>query len=298
MNGSDHSSSRRALASVLCLWLAASAGALAQTPAARPAQPRTPPPSTATKPPAQKVPPAPAPAARPRAERAVPFAVGETLTYDVAWANYVTAGYATLAVREKKPSYGSVAYYITAEGQPVSLLQKLYSLYYKADTLLDAYTLLPQRSSVYSNENGRERMKTTLIDQAKHAAKYEVRTATVVNRTLTVPAYTQDLLSAVYVMRSIQLNAGAKMTIPVTDSGKVIKVQVTVGQRETIRTPAGTVPAWRVEPRVLGADATSAGAQSLALWISDDARRLPVKLAAEVAVGTFTFTLREATGTK
>jgi hypothetical protein len=58
------------------------------------------------------------------------------------------------------------------------------------------------------------------------------------------------------------------------------------------------LPAWRVEPRVVGADAASADAQGLALWISDDARRLPLKLAAEVAVGTFTFTLREATGTK
>jgi hypothetical protein len=228
----------------------------------------------------------------------VPFAVGETLTYDVAWANYVTAGSATLAVREKKASYGSVAYYITAEGQPVSLLQKIYSLYYKADTLLDAYTLLPQRSSVYSNENGRERMKTTRIDQAKHAATYEVRTATLVNRSLTVPAYTQDLLSAVYVVRVITPKAGAKMTIPVTDSGKVMRVQITVGQRETVRTPAGTLPAWKIEPRLLGADAADSGAQRLALWISDDARRLPVKMAAEVAVGTFTFTLREARGTK
>lgn len=297
MNGSacSCSRSRPTFASVLCLWLVVSAAAAAQAPATKPAQPRTPPPATAARPAAPKTSPAPAASARPRSERAVPFTVGETLTYDVAWANYLTAGSATLAVREKKPSYGSVAYYITAEGQPVSLLQKIYSVYYKADTLLDAYTLLPQRTSVYSNENGRERMKTTLIDQAKHTATYEVRTATLVKRSVTVPAYTQDLLSAVYIMRAIPLNAGAKMTIPVTDSGKVMKVQVTVGQREAIRTPAGTVPAWRVEPRVLGADA---GAQGLALWISDDARRLPLKLAAEVAVGTFTFTLREATGTK
>src|SRR3954447_2135571 len=51
-----------------------------------------------------------------RAERAVPFGVGETLDYDVGWSSYLTAGTATLSVREKKPSYGSTAYYVVAEG--------------------------------------------------------------------------------------------------------------------------------------------------------------------------------------
>jgi len=81
-----------------------------------------------------------------RTERAVPFAVGETLTYDVSWSAYVTAGTATIRVAEKKPSYGSTAFYVVAEGRPTPLVSKLYSLYYKIDALLDAYTLLPAPS--------------------------------------------------------------------------------------------------------------------------------------------------------
>ena len=82
---------------------------------------------------------APAP---PRSERAVPFKVGETLTYDVSWSSYLTAGTAVTTVKEKKPSYNSTAYYIVAEGRPTPLLSKLYTLYYKVDTLIDSYTLL------------------------------------------------------------------------------------------------------------------------------------------------------------
>jgi hypothetical protein len=67
-----------------------------------------------------------APAARPaaksptapRIERPVPFAVGETLSYDVSWSSYVTAGTATTTVKEKKPSFNSTAFYVVAEGRP------------------------------------------------------------------------------------------------------------------------------------------------------------------------------------
>ena len=64
---------------------------------------------------------------------------------DVGWSSYLTAGTATLAIREKKPSYGSVAYYAVAEGRATGLVAALYHVYYKADTLLDVYSLLPQR---------------------------------------------------------------------------------------------------------------------------------------------------------
>src|SRR5436190_18719171 len=101
----------------------------------------------------KKAPPAKAPAkagqakaapAAPKKELTVPFHAGEVLEYDIGWSSYVTAGTATVTVKEKKPSYDSVAYYIVAEGRPTSLLSKLYTLYYKADTLIDVYSLLPQ----------------------------------------------------------------------------------------------------------------------------------------------------------
>src|SRR6266568_2197071 len=98
--------------------------------------------------------------------KAVPFKVGETLTYDVSWSTFLTAGTAVLTVQEKKPSYNSTAYYIVAEGRPTPLLAKLYSLYYKMDTLLDSFTLLPHRGSVYSEEGSKHRFKSTRFDRA------------------------------------------------------------------------------------------------------------------------------------
>src|SRR5262245_51569618 len=101
-----------------------------------------------------------------RSERQVPFKVGETLTYDISWSSYLTAGTAVLTVKEKRASFNSTAYYIVAEGRPTPLVGKLYSLYYKIDTLLDSYTLLPQRGSVYEEEGRRHRFKVTEFDHA------------------------------------------------------------------------------------------------------------------------------------
>jgi len=252
---------------------------------------------TGTTPPATRPAPAkpaaatPAPPAK-RTAQPVPFAAGETLTYDVSWSSYVTAGGATLTVKEKKPSYGSDAYYIVAEGRPTPLLSKLYDLYYKADTLLDVYSLLPQRASLYSEEGKRHRMKVTMFDQAKKKAQYEVQTRTVVKKDLPIPSYSQDALGALYVLRAIALKPGDKFSIPICDAGQTYNVQMNVGTVETVKTGIGDVRAWRITP-VLPAN-NAGGARRLTLWVSDDARKLPVRMQAQLAVGSFELTLKSA----
>ena len=250
-----------------------------------------------SKPPAKPAPgtarPAPAPAKQ--VEHSVPFRIGETLSYDVGWSTYLTAGNATITVQQKKPSYGSTAYYIVAEGRPTALLSKLYTFYYKVDTLLDVYSLLPQRGSVYAEEGKRHRMKATLFNQAAKKAQYEVTTATVVKKDMAVPAYTQDALAALYVLRSIPIKDGDKFNMPVCDNGNIYKVQMTVGAVESVQTGIGSIRAIKVTPLILDSKGTAPG-RGIALWLSDDARRLPVRLEAQLAVGKFTLVLRQASG--
>jgi hypothetical protein len=237
--------------------------------------------------------PTPAPVTTKKTAQAVPFAAGETLDYDVSWSSYVTAGTATLKVVEKKPSYGSDAYYIVAEGRPTPLVSKLYDLYYKADTLLDVYSLLPQRSSIYSEEGKRHRTKATIFDQAAKKAHYEVQTRTVIKNDLAIPPSTQDALSAIYVLRAIALKQGDSFVMPVLDNGEIYNVQMQVDGVEAVKTYLGEMRAWKITPRLPSAN--SSGARRLTLWLSDDARRLPVRLQAQLAVGSFDVTLKSAT---
>jgi hypothetical protein len=243
--------------------------------------------------PASPRPAAPAAMAARRNERPVPFHVGETLTYDVSWSSYVAAGTAVVAVKEKRPSFDSTAYYIVAEARPTPLLSKLYTLYYKLDTLLDAYTLLPQRGSVYTEEGKRHRFKTTRFDRRQQKAFFEYESGTTVKADFAVPAFTQDALSAIYALRSIALKAGDRMTMPVSDDGLTYRLSMEVGAAERITTPIGAVSAWKVKP-VLTDDKGQPVGKNLAIWIADDASRYPVKIQAELAVGSFNLLLREA----
>jgi hypothetical protein len=245
---------------------------------------------------AQAKKPAPAqakPAPAKRTAQAVPFAPGETLTFDVSWSSYVTAGTATLSVKERKPSYGSEAYYIVAEGRPTTILSKLYNLYYKADTLMDVYTLLPQRGSVFSNENGRQRMKTTMFQHGRKRAQYEIQTRTNVKKDVAISAYAQDVLGALYIVRAIPFKPGEKFSIPVCDNGEAYVVQVQVGAVETVKTGIGDVRAFKLTP-ILPAT-HSAAARRLTVWVSEDARKLPVRMQAQLPVGSFDLTLKSAT---
>ena len=263
----------------ICLLVSAPIAAQSKRPAPKPA-PAKPAATTAPK------------AAAPKKEMAVPFKAGEVLEFDVGWSSYLTAGNATVSVLEKKPSFNSVAYYIVAEGRPTPLLSKLYTLYYKADTLLDVYSLLPQRGSLYVEEGKRHRMKSTTFDQTAKTAKYEVQTTTHVERSLTVPAFTQDALSALFVLRSIPMKAGDKFNMPVVDAGDVYKVQMQVGAVEPVKTGLGTINGIKIVPMITAAKGTPP--RGIAIWLSDDPRRLPLKIEAQLAVGKFTVTLRSA----
>jgi hypothetical protein len=234
-----------------------------------------------------------APAVRqPQRERAVPFAVGESLTYDVSWSTFLTAGTAVSTVKEKKPSFNSTAYYIVAEGRTTPLLSRLYPVYYKIDTLLDSSTLLPQRGTFYSEEARRHRLRTTQFDRAASKVFFEYQSDTTVKDSFAMPPLTQDALSAIYALRAAAIKTGDRIAIPVSDDGLIYTVQGDVDAPERVAAPIGALSAWKVRLTVVDAKHQPVGS-NIAIWLSDDARRLPMKLQADLPVGNFNLLLRE-----
>ncbi|MBS1816603.1 MAG: DUF3108 domain-containing protein [Acidobacteria bacterium] len=246
-------------------------------------------PSRRPAPPTKKAAPAPAPA--PRQEAAVPFRVGETLTFDVAWSNYLVAGTATSRVVEKRSSYNSTAYYIVAEGRPIPLVERFYQVYYKMDSLLDSYSTLSQRSSLYSEEGSRRSFASTLFNRSAGRATYEEQNQAAVQ--LTVPANVQDGLATLYTLRSRTFTAGDSLTVPVADEGSLYSVRFDVGAPAPLKVPIGQVEAWPLRVTIRDASNQPVG-QNVAAWISTDARRLPLKLQADLPVGNFALALRSA----
>jgi hypothetical protein len=232
-----------------------------------------------------------------RVERPVPFRAGERLEYDVSWSSYLTAGTVVLHVADKRPSFNSDAYYIEAEAKPSSLLSRIYTLYYKADTLLDVYSLLPQRGSVYSREGKRQRMKVTSFNHGAKKARFDMQTATSMTKEMAVTPATQDVLSAIYALRTAAPKPGDRIHLTVADSGRLYQADFAVGKPESIRLPSGAIPALRIAPTIVN-DAGETIAAGSVLWLSNDAERLPLRLEMPLSAGRFVLSLRQRPGTR
>jgi hypothetical protein len=166
-------------------------------------------------------------------------------------------------------------------------------VYYKADTLLDVYSLLPQRGSIYGEEGRQRRMRATRFDQTKRIAHYHVTPGAGPQKRIVLPGPTHDALSVVLALRTLRLREGLSVTLPVSDGGQVFRVQATVRERKRLSTRLGHVMAWRVEPVIVG-EGRETGAGKLTLWLSDDAQKWPLLMEADMPVGKFTLTLRSA----
>ncbi len=275
----------RALSLAAAGLVALTLHASAQQPARKPAQtPR------AAAPAAKRAVPAPAP----RVEAPVPFAVGETLTFDVAWSNYLVAGSAVTRVVEKRPSFGSTAYYIVAEGRPIPLIARFYAVYYKMDSLLDSFSSLSQRTSLYIEEGAAKRSATTRFNRGTRRASFEWKSGTeTMKDELVIPANVQDGLATLYTLRGRAFRAGERVSVPVADEGTLYTVNFDVGAPEPIKVPLGSVTAWNLRVTILDAANQPIG-NNVRAWISTDARRLPVRLQADLPVGNFALALRSA----
>ena len=230
-----------------------------------------------------------------QADQPVPFKVGETLTFDVSWTSFLSAGTATMSVQGRRPgAAGRNSYYLVAEGKPSALLGKMYSLYYKAESMLDTRTLLPSLATIYSDEGGRKRYKTTTF-KGNGSVLYEVKTSTTATSTINASKTAQDPLGAIYILRALPLKAGMATSIPIIDSGKAYTMRVKVGGLESIKSGLGTLQALKLSMTINDSAGKPEGS-GFSLWLSDDARKLPLKISMGLSVGSVHLTLAKVAG--
>jgi hypothetical protein len=228
----------------------------------------------------------------PRREAEVPFRVGERLTYDVAWQTYLVAGTATTTVIEKKPSFNSTAYYIVAEGRPLPLIQRIYALYYKMDTLVDSFSTLSQQSALYTEEGNERRTATTRFDRTARKALVDRQSETMARAEVTVPPDATDGLATLYALRARTFNAGDKLTVPVVDNGTLYSVNIEATGPEHLRMRLGEFDAWNLRITVLDPKKQQVG-KNISVMMSRDERRLPLRIQADLPVGYFVLALKE-----
>jgi len=232
----------------------------------------------------------------PAVDATVPFRVGEVLTYDVSWSRMLSAGTATLSVKDRLSlAGGQNAYDLIAEAKPGFLVRNLYPVYYKLESYLETKSLLPIRATMYSEEKTRKRTKTTKFTSPT-SIEYEYATASVSRSTKAIERMTRDPLSLFYVIRGMSLAPGQQITLPFVDSGNMYKLTVKVGNYEKITTKAGTYRALHLTPSFSDASGKPVTDRKLSLWISDDPKHLPIRFESTLFVGSFVLNLIHVDG--
>ncbi len=78
-------------------------------------------------------------------------------------------------------------------------------------------------------------------------------------------------------MRTLPLREGAELVIPVNDAGRNLTVRAIAEGTEMVTTPLGTVEALRLRVMIERRLERRSGVATT-LWLSTDARRVPVRL--------------------
>jgi hypothetical protein len=136
-------------------------------------------------------------------------------------------------------------------------------------------------------------LRSIQFDRSTERARFESQLDTTGSIEFATPPLAQDILSAIYALRARSFKTGERLSVPVADNGMNYSVQIDTEAAERVRTPMGDVRAWRLSPRVRDENNQPVG-RTMTIWLSDDGRRLPVQLRAELPIGTFTMLLHEA----
>jgi len=104
-----------------------------------------------------------------------------------------------------------------------------------------------------------------------------------------------DMVSAIYYVRLQKLAVGSKFNLEVSDSGLVFKVPVVVTAREQQNTVMGKVWCFRVEPEIFGKNRLIEQKGEMDIWMTDDARRTPVRARVDTQYGKVEIKLKSVT---
>jgi hypothetical protein len=208
-----------------------------------------------------------------------PFGAGERADYDVAF-GVVHAGIARIVTGEPSGDVWPIVLLARSEG-----LFGVLGIRESLTSFLDVATGLPRGSVLVASELGDRHEDRTTFDRSAGTATLHVRRKDrVEQRVLPVAPGAHDLPTAVSRLRSELREPGQRVEIPVLSGAQAFVLAAEVEAREAIEVPAGRHAALRVRVR-LGFRGPFAGGD-VRMWLSDDARRVPLAVEAPFAIGS------------
>ena len=213
------------------------------------------------------------------------FKTGEWFKYKLRY-GIINAGYATLEVQDT--IYNSQPnYFIKGKGWTTGMVKFFFKVEDVYQTIVDKNTLHPNYFIRRVNEGGYTKKKDIIFNHITLQARvenYKHKTS----KTYTIPEGIQDMISSMYYLRntdlsSLKLNEEAEVNLFYDQ--KINKFKVRFLGKEIIRTKFGKIKAIMLKP-IVESGRVFKGKNSVTVWVSDDENKIPLKIKADLVVGS------------
>jgi hypothetical protein len=218
----------------------------------------------------------------------------ETLYYTVEW-RLITAGKAKIEwTSEPRPRTGAQ---VNLRLESVGLVSKFFRVEDDYSANLNA-ALCGQSVQMTTNEGSRHRETKVTFDSASRKASYlerdRAKNTVIAAHDIDTPPCVHDIIGGLYFLRTLTLDPGQSIEVPVSDGKKSAMAKVEAQQREDVKTPQGAFKTIRYEIYVFN-DVLYRRSAHLYIWLTDDRRKLPVQVQVRMqfAIGTITLLLEK-----
>ncbi len=217
------------------------------------------------------------------------FHPGETLIYDISWSKIISAGIATMEVKDETMPDGKEGLRFVVTGHSVGLVDKIFPVNDSVQSVFDPRLMQSLSYSLRESFGRKKRLRVVEFDHEQKTAVSRLNEDP--PETLALPDQVQDGLSALYYLRTREeFILGKHIDIDVLDSGKIWSVEIYILSREKVTTPAGEFDTIKVKtyPKYKGVFQNKG---EVFIWLTDDSRKIPVLMKSKLAFGSFVFNL-------
>ncbi len=228
---------------------------------------------------------------------------GETLTYDANVRKLrVSISVAQLTFRTSETDDGHLR--ITSEAVSEGALIRFfrYSFLQQYESVAEVEPFRIRRTRKHDVQKQRIRDSEAVFDYSDRRVTFIENDPNDPNRpprtiASNIGDHVHDVVSGIYALRVMPLALRDRFELQISDSGLVYTVPVTVTKRESLKTALGRVMCLRVEPEVFGPGRLIEQKGRMTIWITDDARRIPVRGEIDAGFGRINVKLESATRT-
>jgi hypothetical protein len=198
------------------------------------------------------------------------------------------AGNAGMVVSGQGTKDGHEVYHIQSWAESSPIFSLFYNVRDRGETFIDVRELYPWYFHLDQREGSRSTQHTVAFDQQRGTAIYAKNQE--IPREVKVPVGVQDSLSSFYILRTLPLRVGQPIHLHTFSNGKTYDLEVQILRREKIEAYWGTVDTLVVQPLMRFQEILRQKGDVF-VWVTDDERRLPIRMSTTIKVGSIEATL-------